>query len=366
MTCFNPRTVWQRKTSSLTEPSAEYYRHKKILFKRPNEKIETLYEEKAIACGQCIGCRLDHANEWATRIALEAITEPNAIFLTLTYAEDKIPLIRSGNRFIRSLKKRDVQLFLKRIRKKTEQHVSYFVCGEYGPKTARPHYHMVLFGYKPNDIKEIRKSKTGNPMFTSKDINETWGNGYVTIQPVTYATAAYTARYTMKKCGIRPDKKEWTGEIERIEKEDERNGKKFTVVRGKQKIQKNDGLGREKEFLLASKKPALGLRYWKEHKEQIIRNNGVWIKTKNGEPAKLKPIPGYFQKIWFREEWEKNLMWKYKRKKELDKAILSTIDKMNPIPERTMLPEETKKKMYLETLKKNLEERAKFLKRDQN
>ena len=91
-----------------------------------------------LPCGMCIGCRQERADGWRLRIMHEATQWPENCFVTLTYGRDCVPA--NG-----SLEHRDFQLFLKRVRKSLAVPVRYFMCGEYGPKNGRPHYHACLF-----------------------------------------------------------------------------------------------------------------------------------------------------------------------------------------------------------------------------
>ena len=76
------------------------------------------------------------ADQWATRIELEAKEWDDVIFLTLTYDDEHIPYgeIIKGYRSIQSqtVSKRDVQLFLKRLRKAYKKPIKYFLAAEYG------------------------------------------------------------------------------------------------------------------------------------------------------------------------------------------------------------------------------------------
>ena len=193
MTCVSPITAWKKKFSSLTDPPEIYYRDKKIKFKDPKSKN---YEKIKIACGHCIGCRLDHANMWATRIALETQEHKENCFITLTYSNEKVPKTPNGHL---TLRKKDFQDFIKRLRAHLKTKISYFLCGEYGENTHRPHAHACIFGWKPNDLQQIMNSKTENAMFTSKELEKIWGNGFVVVQELNYNTACYTARYVQKK-----------------------------------------------------------------------------------------------------------------------------------------------------------------------
>jgi len=75
----------------------------------------------------------------------------------------------------------------------------YYMCGEYGEKTQRAHYHMLAYGYDPRDKKTAGKNRDGQRLWTSESLNRIWGNGNVIIGEVTFESAAYVARYIMKK-----------------------------------------------------------------------------------------------------------------------------------------------------------------------
>lgn len=93
-----------------------------------------------IPCGQCLACRINQRRVWTARLMLESLCHSNNCFITLTYNDEHC----SGQ-----LEKRDVQLFIKRLRfhlSKENIQIRYYLCGEYGPKTHRPHYHAIIFG----------------------------------------------------------------------------------------------------------------------------------------------------------------------------------------------------------------------------
>lgn len=100
-----------------------------------------------VPCGKCPICVKRKINAWKFRLSKEAEVHTSAFFVTLTYNEDNVPLTTSG---YKTLRKRDIQLFMKRLRKKqakvTDVKIRYYLVGEYGSKTFRPHYHAIIFG----------------------------------------------------------------------------------------------------------------------------------------------------------------------------------------------------------------------------
>lgn len=165
-----------------------------------------------IPCGQCIGCRLDHSNEWATRCLLEMQKYDQNCFITFTYDEEHVPerwycdLETKKERVSLTLDKRDLQLFWKRLRE-DGNNCRYYACGEYGDKYARPHMHAIIFGYRPDDLipasqyndKFVDASELGYNYFVSPYLNSVWKKGAVLVADASWESAAYTARYVMKK-----------------------------------------------------------------------------------------------------------------------------------------------------------------------
>lgn len=179
-----------------------------------------------LPCNNCIGCRIDKSKEWALRLMHEASLYDDNCFITLTYNAKNLPpdcgLIKS-----------DYQLFMKRYRRyleapftplnddlkpqtykyntkhhnkgdikegtSTVQPIHFYHVGEYGDQFNRPHYHALIFGHNFDDWVYLFDSPAGNPIYTSPTLEKLWGLGYVTIGDVTFESAAYCARYVMKK-----------------------------------------------------------------------------------------------------------------------------------------------------------------------
>ena len=131
-----------------------------------------------VRCGKCLECSADISREWSYRLSCELSTSYNALFITLTYADEYL----SSNNLI----KRDLQLYLKRLRKKLQgRKIKYFACGEYGNKGYRPHYHLIIFNVTWSD---------------SQIIIDSWNNqGIVDIAPVETGSLNYVAGYVNKK-----------------------------------------------------------------------------------------------------------------------------------------------------------------------
>lgn len=152
-----------------------------------------------LPCRKCIGCKTDHAKEWALRAKLENKYSSNNFFITLTYKNEYIPKNKNGHN---TLKPEDLKRFIKSIRKHFERQnhtgIKYLASSEYGTKTMRPHYHICFFNLPLTDT-EFLKKKKGNPYYISKTIDKIWNKGIHVIGKTTYESAGYTARYTLKK-----------------------------------------------------------------------------------------------------------------------------------------------------------------------
>jgi hypothetical protein len=182
-----------------------------------------------LPCGNCIGCRLERSRIWAVRCMHEARMFRENAFLTLTYRTECLPPVGT-------LVLADLQKFLKRLR----HHMGafrYYACGEYGDQSFRPHYHVLLFGLDFAD-----KRKYNDKLFTSKTLDEIWSFGECKIGEVTFDSAAYVARYCMKKVSGK-----------------QREAGHYLVYDG-------DGVISERlpEFATMSRRPGLGTAYYEK------------------------------------------------------------------------------------------------------
>ncbi len=144
-----------------------------------------------VACGQCRGCRLEKSRQWAVRCLHENTMSSTSCFLTLTYEDSKLP---PNNSLVLS----HWQDFAKRLRH-TRGPFRFFHCGEYGERTFRPHYHALVFGLDFDADKKLYTMTNGFPLYTSDELDSIWTHGFCQIGEVTFESAAYVARYVMKK-----------------------------------------------------------------------------------------------------------------------------------------------------------------------
>ena len=155
----------------------------------PKKIITPFGEEKIVRCGKCIECVLADSKTWAFRIMYESRCHEENCVVTLTYNEENVPP---------ELNKRDYQLFLKSLREALyPRKVRYFLSAEYG-SLGRPHYHIILFGWCPQDLYVWKKGKRGSQQFRSPFLETIWTKGFCTVGELTYDTAYYSAKYLQK------------------------------------------------------------------------------------------------------------------------------------------------------------------------
>ena len=216
-----------------------------------------------VPCGVCIGCKLERSRQWAVRCMHEAQMVGASSFITLTYNDEKLPV---GG----SLLHRDFQLFVKRLRKKRGC-CRFLMCGEYGERFSRPHYHACLFGVDFPD-KVLWKSSPRR-LYQSRELLDLWGLGHVSVGAVTFESAAYVARYALQKV----NGGDAVGHYERV---DSLTGEIFTVV---------------PEYTTMSKKPGLGASWYARFRGDIFPSDECVVRGKVCKP------PRYYDKLFDRE-----------------------------------------------------------------
>lgn len=151
---------------------------------------------KVVPCGKCEACKRRRQASWSFRLLNETRHSFSAAFLTLTYRDEEL----THGELFPTLVKRDLQLFLKRLRKaqakESDLKLKYYACGEYGERTFRPHYHMILFNLVPH-------------MLFDGILSDIWKLGHVQVDPCNIKTIQYTSKYVMKSnkkpTGVEPE-----------------------------------------------------------------------------------------------------------------------------------------------------------------
>ncbi|ALS03511.1 VP4 [Gokushovirus WZ-2015a] len=293
--------IFPYDTTYVSKHNSKFVPHKEPLRRQSADQIYTKFIE--IPCGACLQCRLKRSKMWADRCLMESQYHTNNWFLTLTYDEQHLPTEEyihedTGELLLaHSLQMRDLQLFLKRLRRHFNSGISYLACGEYGPKTARPHYHIILFSDSVvlSDLRLYRQQPNGMSYYMSETLDNIWQNGGVIIGSVTYESCAYVARYVLKK---------QTGRFNT-----EETYKKHHIV---------------PEFNTMSKRPAIGRRFYEDHKEELYSMDFISVSTPTGS-KKVTTNP-YFDKLYAEEHPEKMMFIKLKR---MNSAIETAKQKLN-------------------------------------
>lgn len=192
------------------------------------EKLRLRYGDSLLMlpCGKCYSCLKSKAQQWSIRCYLESLDHIDNCFITLTYNDDNCP---------QYLVKDDLREFIKKLRTVAGVGVKFFSCGEYGSNTKRPHYHALIFGYLPDDLRSIGSTLKGSQLFESETLNKLWNKGFVSVGMCDNASICYCARYTTKK----------VGESMGVSKEN-------------------------KEFILMSRRPGLGLNYLMRNLDKLV------------------------------------------------------------------------------------------------
>lgn len=168
---------------------------RKVYFNYPNPSQHQVVSKIDLPCGKCVECCQAYSNTWAFRCMLEASLYKDNCFITLTYKDAP-----------RSVSKRELQLFLKLLRKEIYPlKIRYFSCGEYGYKGGRPHYHLCIFGWKPSDMVYFF-TRDGHNVFKSEFVYDVWcrsnsafkGHGFISVEDIDYGCARYCAKYLQK------------------------------------------------------------------------------------------------------------------------------------------------------------------------
>jgi hypothetical protein len=251
MSCVNPLKAFQCFDKSIVFDEV-----------RKHDIVRSL----SLPCGQCVGCRLERSRQWAMRCMHEASLHENNCFITLTYDNTHLP--SDG-----SLHYKDFQLFIKRLRKKFGfNRIRYYMAGEYGENFGRPHFHACIFGHDFHDKKLWKRTPSGSLLYRSKDLEVLWPFGYSSVGDVNFESAAYVARYIMKKI----------------------TGKKAKDHYEEIDLESGEIVKREPEFNKMSLKPGIGAHWFKKFKNDVYPHDYVVVRGK-----KMKPPKAY-------DKWYKN------------------------------------------------------------
>lgn len=233
-----------------------------------------IFNFQEIPCGKCMDCRLSYAKQWSDRCMMELQYHEHNYFVTLTYDDLHVPYseyVDDDSGLITpmyTLLKEDVQLFMKRLRKRysvlSDDKIRFYLAGEYGESTARPHYHMILFGCDIPDLKFYKETPLGDSLYTSDWLSRIWNKGHVVVGDVTPESCNYVARYITKK--------QYGSSAEYYDK--------YNIL---------------PEFTLMSRKPGIGRLFYDDNKEKISKFDFIPLSTESGGVKVF--TPRYFDKL---------------------------------------------------------------------
>lgn len=298
MTCYKPIEGYQNTNGQIT--SARGPMSTGRLITRP--------------CRRCVGCRLAKSREWAVRCMHEDRYEfkhgsgvPGS-FITLTYNRENLPWDGSISKSVH-------QKFIRALRDRLRPEgvsIRYYMCGEYGADEyeqyqkmdgsfgrvrigpGRPHYHYLIFGYDFPDKYEWTTHRD-HIYYRSPLLEEVWTNdqgeslGFSSVGRVTPETAAYTARYVLKKIG---------GELA--------DDHYTRIVPGRE-----EPVPIEPEFCLMSLKPGIGAKWFEKYGVSDIYDSGDFV-VLNG---KKYATPKYYDKLL--EDLDERLLEETKSKRRI-------------------------------------------------
>lgn len=221
MRCVAPKLIWPNRSVEWTDKNEEY--------------------PVTVPCGKCLACLSNKRTEWTFRLTQEHKFSKSSMFVTLTYDEKHYP---------GELQKRDVQLFMKRLRKLDGTNsIRYYLVGEYGTQRDRAHYHILLFNGTEAHVRAAWVDSRQKPI------------GIVHIGKVTQASIAYCTKYIVQPPG--------------------------------------ESDGRAKPFALMSRAYGIGGRYLSDNMVQWHRDNDALYCVDYGTKVRL---PRFFKsKIWYNE-----------------------------------------------------------------
>lgn len=272
---------------------------KVIVFRKPPVFMERIQ----LPCGQCIGCRLVRSVTWAARCMHEIQLHQDNCFITLTYDDENLPNDYSlPSKEQKSKGQSHFQLFLKRLRKDiAPRKIRYFMCGEYGGSSWRPHYHAIIFGYDFPDKQRVQSSDVDNPYFISTQLSRLWPYGFHIIAEANFDTAAYVARYCTKKVNG-----------EKAESHYKRTILDWEETTGEIKYFKEVDLA--PEYATMSRRPGIGADWYDKYKSDCYPSDYLIV------DGRKVPVPKYYDKLLEKENSLKIAAIKQRRKL---KAILN-------------------------------------------
>lgn len=306
-----------------------------------SQKLKDVFYDKKITeyveipCGKCIGCRLNYSRQWATRCMLEAREHNNNQFVTLTYNDCEITTnegldIETGEvKQVGTLVPEHLTKFMKDLRRYYEYHyqhtgIRFYACGEYGATTKRLHYHLIIFNLPIYDKKYLFTNNNKDKIYTSEMLEKIWGRGIVSVGDVTWNSAAYVARYIMKK------------------------------IKGPNAEEFYKAHGIVPEFVRMSRKEGIGKNYYDQNKDKIYKNDEIILTNIKGLAEIVKPCK-YYDKLYDLDNPEAMKAIKEYRQKRAKESMQQQLSNTSLNKEDYLATKERVKENSLKRLKRTLD-----------
>jgi hypothetical protein len=271
MPCYHPMTAYISAHKINYDDTVKTKAYRSVSFKETSEHDRQI----TLPCGQCVGCRLEKSRQWAVRCMHEAQLHEDNCFITLTYNDENLPedLSLNYDHFQTFIK--DLRSYFKYHYKKTG--IRFYMAGEYGESFGRPHYHACIFGINFSDRKYHKRTPSGFNIYVSKILESLWPYGYSSIGDVTFESAAYVARYIMKKqTGTKPNQFGMTAKDH------------YTWC----DLETGELKEKKPEFNKMSLRPGIGADWLKKYLPDVYPNDFVEVRGKKTTP------PKYYDKIY--------------------------------------------------------------------
>ena len=258
-----------------------------------------------VPCGGCIFCRVDRSRQMAIRCVHESSLFDDNCFLTLTYRDEHVPVNKS-------LDYDALPDFMRSLRKRFGSGIRSYGCGEYGSFYDRPHYHLLLFNFNFPD-RYYWKDLKGHSLYRSDVLESLWPYGFSTIGELSFDSAAYVARYVMKKLNGSKAQDKYYGYC---------NLDSYSEV---------FYLRQPEKAMAVSRMPGLGASWFQKFKSDLYPGDRVVL---NG---KKLPVPRYYDKLL--EVDDPELFSNVKRHRRLKRLSLEEEDSLKRIDQRILAKE---------------------------
>lgn len=178
-----------------------------------------------VKCGSnCNQCNNLKSNNWTVKNYYESKSHQDMCFITLTYSRENYSYVPV---------REDITKFIKRLRRYLQYHydkkIRYFGICEYGKRTARIHWHLIIYGWKEDDKKLLRlgKNKKNNAIYRSATISKLWKYGIHSYQEFEKHEIPYIAMYNAIKKDSRKYLIESRTQLKKLEELIRSNNKAF-------------------------------------------------------------------------------------------------------------------------------------------